>query len=379
MSGRPERLRALIAEEIRRQGSVSFERFMERALYEPGLGYYVAGAGKRGPGVDFRTSPGVGGTFARLLAVQVEECWRRLGSPEDFAVVEFGAGALTLARGLLEALGKAGAWPRGGSYLAVEPHAAAEAEAFGIRRVPEPEALQALRGAPALVLSNEFVDALPVRRFVIRSGRPLEMRVGLRSAAAEEDAVFTDLECEIREPDLREALGSLPALPEGFQLELNLRARRWMEEVGRALSRGYVLTLDYGYRRTERFRPERAAGTLLAYGRHRAEHDLYARVGEQDLTSHADFDDLIDAGRRSGLELLGLCEQMRFLTSLARRVGILEGEPADREEWRQRLAFKELIRPGGMGTSFRVLAQAKGATGTPLAGLIDPFASAPPA
>lgn len=408
MSGRGERLRRLIAEEIRARGPISFERFMEHVLYEPGLGYYACAGKEGGPGIDFRTSPQVGAIFARLVAAQVEECWRRLGEPQRFRVVEFGAGSLELARGIVQTLEAAGAWPSGSLYLAVDPYARAAAAAAGSaagapasadaggtpagapcsssypRQVDQPEALRALAGGEVVVLSNELIDAMPVRRFVARSGRGLEVRVGLagaappaadpRAGASGPGDAFVEVEAEAEDAEAREALRGLPPVAEGFQFEVNLRARAWMEEIGRALRRGYVLTLDYGYRRMERFRPERAAGTLLAYHRHRVERDLYARVGEQDLTSHVDFDDLIDAGRRTGLDLIGLTDQMRFLTAHARRLGILEGEPASAAAWRERLAFKELIRPGGMGTTFRVLAQAKEAPGGTLTGFEDPFA-----
>lgn len=393
MSERARRLRRLIAEEIRERGPVSFERFMERTLCEPGLGYYAAGGEPRGPGVDFRTSPQAGEIFARLLASQVEECWRRLGAPEDLAVVEFGAGAQDLARGVVEALEAAGAWPARGLYLAVDlprpatearpaPEGAPETPARSWpRRAEEAQALRVLAERPAVVLSNEFADALPVRRFVVRSGRPLEVRVGLAPASFGDGAggdpdpepAFAEVEAEVEDPEARAALRGLPDLPDGFQFEVGLRARSWIEAVGGALGRGYVITLDYGYRRTERFRPERAGGTLLSYHRHRVERDPLARAGEQDLTSHVDFDDLIEAGRRAGLELVGLTDQMRFLTALAAPLGVIEGEPEGEGAWRDRLAFKELIRPGGMGTTFRVLVQAKGVPAAALRGLADPF------
>jgi SAM-dependent MidA family methyltransferase len=376
---RAGRLRALIEEEIRRSGPVSFERFMERALYEPGLGYYAAGGEARGPGADFRTSPLAGRVFALLVASQLAQCWEILGTPEEFTLVEFGAGSGVLARGLVASLRERARWPGRGRYLMVDPYAASRleaasagaAEAAGPRYVGEGEALRALAEGPAVVLSNEYLDALPVRRFVIRGGRAREIRI---DRAAGPDA-FVEVEAEIGPAEADLGSFPLPPLPEGFQFEDHRRARQWMERVGAALSRGFVLTFDYGYRRAERFRPERAAGTCLAYRRHRLERDLLARPGEQDLTSHVDFDDLIETGARHGLEALGLTDQMRFLTALAARLGILEGEPGSAAQWQERLAFKELIRPGGMGTAFRVLVQSKGAgPHPPLIGLVDPFA-----
>jgi SAM-dependent MidA family methyltransferase len=384
MIDRAERLRALIEEEIRRNGPMSFERFMERALYEPDLGYYAATGGEaRGPGVDFRTSPLAGRVFALLVASQVEQCWQVLGEPEEFTLVEFGAGSGALARGVVGRLHERARWPGRGRYLMVDPYtsaapgaaASASAEAPEAAAAPrfadEDAALRALGEAPALVLSNEYLDALPVRRFVIRGGRVREIRV----AGGADRGAFVEVESEIEGAEADPA--SLPPapLPDGFQFEDHRRARQWMERVGAALCRGFVLTLDYGYRRAERFRPERAVGTCLAYRCHRVERDLLSRPGEQDLTSHVDFDELIEAGARHGLEPLGVTDQMRFLTALAAPLGILEGEPISSIQWRERLEFKELIRPGGMGTAFKVLAQAKGVRlRSPLRGFVDPFA-----
>jgi SAM-dependent MidA family methyltransferase len=377
MEDRKAPLCALIEEEIRRTGPISYERFMERALYEPGLGYYSVSAGEaRGPGVDFRTSPLAGRVFAFLVATQVEQCGEVLGKPEELTLVEFGAGSGVLARGVVACLEERGRWPARGRYLMVDPHAAPVAPAASgsgaaPRFAEEDEALRALGEGPALVLSNEYLDALPVRRFVLRDGRPREIRVGCGAGPG----AFVEVETEAAGAETPRPPPDTPELPEGFQFEDHRRARRWMERVGAALRRGFVVTLDYGYRKSERFRPERAAGTCLAYRRHRVEGDLLARPGEQDLTSHVDFDDLIEAGRRHGLEPLGLTDQMRFLTALAAPLGILEGEPGSAAQWRERLAFKDLIRPGGMGTAFRVLVQAKGVgPHPPLRGLVDPFA-----
>ncbi|MEE9217709.1 MAG: SAM-dependent methyltransferase [Acidobacteriota bacterium] len=393
MSGTGERLRSLIAEEIRRSGPISFERFMERALYEPGLGYYATRRSERGPGVDYHTSPQVGSIFARLLAAQIEECRRRLGDPDPFSIVEFGAGSLQLARGITAHVAGQSSGPRQARYLAVELAGVTGGEnasvplrtgpagrsALPVSRVAEQEALAALADGGAVVISNEFVDALPVRRFIMRSGKLREIRVGILQAPAGaaprgESPRFAEVEQELEPREAERLVAGIPELAEGFQFEINARGRTWMERVAGALSHGFVITFDYGYRRSERFRPEHASGTLLGYFRNRLEHDLFTRVGEQDLTSHVDYDDLIEAGNRHGLCCLGLTDQMRFLTALARRLGLLEQEPESAAQWRERLAFKELIRPGGMGTAFRVLIQATAQSLGPLTGLEDPFA-----
>ena len=376
MSGANRRLHGLIAGEIRGKGPITFERFMERALYEPGLGYYATAGARHGPGVDFQTSPRVGSVFARLLAHQIEQCRRRLGSGGDFTIIEYGAGALDLARGITRVLAEQDAWPASSRYLCVDPYS--QAEIRGIpERVSEVEALEVLGQGGSVVLSNEFLDALPVRRLVKHRDGLHEICVGVEAGpdAGGEGDSFVDIERPLADDEAAMLEKMIPTLPDGFQFEWSPRARAWMGRIGSALDRGYVITLDYGYRRNERYRPERASGSLLGYHRHRVERGLYARVGEQDLTSHVDFDDLIEAGEGAGLVCLGLTDQMRFLTALAGHLGLLEGEPGSPEAWKERLAFKELIRPGGMGTAFRVLIQATSADLGPLHGLKDPFVS----
>jgi SAM-dependent MidA family methyltransferase len=215
-----------------------------------------------------------------------------------------------------------------------------------------------------------LLDALPVHRVVREDGELREIYIMLDG-----------------EERLRETLGPLstPALSEYFRdqaieladgqvAEAGLGAARWIEDAGRRLGRGFVLTIDYGYGARELYDARRAGGTLLAYERHRTSEDWLRAPGEQDLTAHVNFTALEMAGRRAGLEPLGLVSQSHFLLALAGANQLADFEDAgasEVERYRTRLAFQELIHPDGMGERFRVFAQKKGIGVVRLAGFSD--------
>jgi SAM-dependent MidA family methyltransferase len=190
------------------------------------------------------------------------------------------------------------------------------------------------------IFSNEFFDALPVRKIVRRGGK-------LREIYVTED--FSEVEGELQEPL------DLP-LAEGQLADISTDARRWIARIAQSLKRGYHLAIDYGYEDREFY--ARPRGTLMCYWRHQAVDDPYVRIGEQDITAHVNFSDLMREGAMAGLVTEEFGTQMNFLIEL----GIL-GEletlvPAGSVESIQRLAaIKKLFLPGGMGERFKVLVQ----------------------
>ena len=98
-SGEPRLLEAILAE-IDERGPITFARFMERALYEPGLGYYATSRERTTRAGDFLTAPELHPIFGKTVARQVEQMWQRLGRPPGFTVREYGAGRGTLAQAL---------------------------------------------------------------------------------------------------------------------------------------------------------------------------------------------------------------------------------------------------------------------------------------
>jgi SAM-dependent MidA family methyltransferase len=360
-----ERLRALIRRDIAAAGgALPFDRFMELALYAPGLGYYAAGTAKLGPAGDFATAPELSPLFGRCIATQADEVLAELGGGD---ILELGAGSGALAAELLATLAAAGQPP--GRYWILEPSPdlAERQRRLLAERVPNlldrvawvqaPPA--ALRG---LVLANEVVDALPVHRFCVPPGTaPAAVRDAVREILVHGDGNgFTEAPAPPVTPGLADAVAGLglPAatLAGGLCGEINLRLPPWMALLADGLAAGMVLIIDYGYPRGELYLPERRDGTLLCHYRHRAHAEPYVHIGLQDITAHVDFTALAAAGSAAGLALAGYTTQASFLIGcgLDRH---LDAAASDPEALLDLAAgAKQLVLPAAMGERFQALA-----------------------
>ena len=345
-SGVERELRARIAE----RGRVTFAEFMEMALYDPRGGYYT-GAGAE---ADYYTSPAAHPAFGALVAVQLSRMWEALGRPGCFTAVEMGSGGGLLASDIVSYARRAlGPFADALRYVTVDrarpSRAAAEVRHVVASRMP-------FAGVVGCVLSNELLDAFPVRRFEVRGGRVLEVYVVVRGGR------FVEELDEPSTPDVAEHVERLGVeLPEGFRGEVNSGIAPWMADVSAALDRGFVLTIDYGYVRGETA-PAEGGDTVQGYYRHTGGASPYERVGEQDLTAHVDFTRVVEEGRRTGLRPLSLRSQARFLRDmgLSGWLDRMRREPmAESRRMANLMAMRELVKPEGLG-GFKVLVQSKG-------------------
>ena len=362
----------LLADRIRRFGPLTFADYMRECLYHPVHGYYNRAEAKRF--ADYYTSVDVHPIFGRLLARQFAEMWEHLGRPENFMLVEAGAGVGRLAAHILDFC--ASRLPdlyQAIEYVAVERSASRREQAAGRLR-QHAEAGRAtvsaeipLRIPTGCLFSNELVDALPVHRVVLEGRALKEIFVGFK------DGRFADHISELSTCAITEYFAAQGiTLCECQQAEAGLEACDWIAEVGRRLERGYVLTIDYGHRAAELFDVHHMRGTLLAYQDHRATENYHASPGQQDLTAHVNFTALEVWGKRSGLESSGRTSQTAFLLALGQRNAFADlhddGE-SEADRVRARLQLKTLIYPEGMGERFQVLIQQKGADRSRLTGL----------
>lgn len=360
-------LRQAIVERIRREGRISFRDFMEMALYHPQHGYYLHRL-PMGRQADYVTSPEVGPIFGAMVGRQLAEMWEVMGCPQPFQVVEMGAGRGTLARDVLS-------WARRArpDFLAClryttvdrsEAMRAAQRRALACAGL-EAEHLDALApgSVEGCILSNELLDSFPVHRIIVQGGELREVYVtwdGERFREETGPPSSPALEGYFRR------LGLWPG--EGCYAEVNLEALSWMEGMGQALRRGFVLTFDYGYEAQDLYAPWRKDGTLLCFRQQRPSADPYTWLGWQDMTSHVDFTTLVWAGREVGLEPLGLTSQARFLTALGIEDSLrTDGLDMDEAMARRRMVT-ELLDPAGLGR-VRVLVQGKGVGPCRLRGL----------
>ncbi len=360
----PAELTDIIRSEIATGGPMPFRRFMELALYHSEHGYYASGRAMIGRGGDFFTNVSVGPLFGRLLARQVAEMWGALGAPGEFTVIEQGAASGDLAAdvlaGLRDMAPECFAVVR---YVISEPFAKLEARqrerlsAFA-GRVKWAGALGEIQAGSCVHLSNELPDAFPVHLVKWSGGAWCELMV------IEQEGRFVFADGLISKSELIEACAHIPMpLPEGYTTEVNLAAADWIREVSKVVTRGYVLAVDYGYRRLDFYAPERIAGTLSAYASHRREADVLARPGEIDLTAHVEFDTLIETAAAAGMRLEGFTDQHHFT------VGLGAAHFADGANANERRAFQTLMHPQFMGAAFKVIAFSRGLqTAGPLAG-----------
>ncbi len=344
-------------------GAIPFRRFMELALYAPGLGYYVAGASKFGAAGDFVTAPEISPLFGRLLAAPCAQVLERLGGGD---LLEFGAGTGAMAVQVLSRLEELGRLPDHYFILEVSPELRQRQARTLEAQVPHlASRVEWLEGLPhdfsGVMLANEVLDAMPVERF--RKG---DTGVERQWVAWEEKRLLA--QWRDAEGELAAALAAIEAevgeLPPGYRSELNPSLAPWLTAVAESLRQGLLLLIDYGYPRREYYHPQRHMGTLRCHFRHHAHDDPLLLPGLQDITAHVDFTAVAEGGRQAGLERLGYATQARFLLGCGLDRLLAESDPlqvADHLTLVQ--GVKQLVSPTGMGEQFKVMALGKGVEG----------------
>jgi len=356
------RVRALIATG---GGWLPFSRFMDAALYAPGLGYYMAGQARFGAGGDFVTAPELSPLFARCLAHQVAELLERTGGGD---IVEYGAGSGALAADLLQALAAREARPR--RYRIIE--LSAPLRALQRERLQQHSALgtqlEWLDGPPAgqwqgVVIANEVLDAMPVDRFMTTAAGCLA--IGVSDSGEGFGWQSRPADAALAESVARLVAGLPEPLPSGYQSEWRPMLPAWIAAATATLSRGAMLIVDYGLPCAQYYHASRDGGTLCGFFRHRRVEDVFARVGLQDLTAWVDFSAVADAGRACGLELAGFSTQAHFLISLGidRELVAACAHAGPRERHALEQGTATLLLPGEMGERFKVMAFARGIAG----------------
>ena len=355
---------ALIRDEIETAGgSIDFSRFMELALYAPGLGYYSAGQQKFGEAGDFITAPELTPIFGRCLARQ---CRQVLAALNGADILEFGAGSGTLAAELLSELARGDSLPK--RYYILELSADLRQRQAATLKEQAPAYydrvhwLEALpeAGFRGVMLGNEVLDAMPVERFSIADRLPRVLRVAWRNETfAWHHAPADD--------ELRDFLQPLE-LPEGYTSEINFQAKAWTRSMAERLAAGVVLLIDYGFPRTEFYHPQRVGGSLMCHYRHRAHSDPLILVGLQDVTAHVDFTAIAEAAVEGGLSVYGYTSQALFLIGCGLEEVI---HHATTEDIHKQISLvqnvNKLTSPAEMGELYKVIALGRGME-TPLIG-----------
>jgi len=357
------RLCEFIRRDIAEQGGwIPFSRYMELALYAPGLGYYTAGAHKLGEAGDFVTAPELSPLFGRTLARQVAEIMAS-SAPHT---LELGAGSGKLAADMLGELERLGSLPDSYAILEVSADLRARQQVLLKTRLPHlRERVHWLDALPekfsGMIIANEVLDALPVHLVHWRDSALTERGV------ATSDNGFIWQERTIADAALLHAAQQIN-VQDGYVSEICLAARGLVNSLANCLEQGALLLIDYGFGAREFYHPQRSSGTLMCHYRHHAHDDPFYLPGLQDITAHVNFTDIAECGIDAGLELLGYTSQAFFLLNCGITELMKDVSPENLRDYLPLSAqLQKLTSPAEMGELFKVIALGK-EMANPLAG-----------
>lgn len=355
------RLQEKIQAEIEAQGGViSFRRYMEMVLYEPGLGYYSAGTRKFGRDGDFTTAPELSDLYSRCIARQCEEI---LGHTGRGTVMELGAGSGVMATAVLAELKALDCMPE--KYLILETsadlrqrqqqllastHPAYYSNVIWLDRLPS----QKIRG---VILASEVLDALPVHRIVFDENGITELAVAYQSGRFVNKLVRPDEKLLQRVEKLQTFFTE--GRPEAYKTELNPELDAWIASFSDILEQGIMLIVDYGYPGKEYYHPQRWSGTLKCHYRHHVHDNPFLYPGLQDVTASVDFTGVAESAVEAGLDVLGFTTQAYFLVACGLGDMVNELRHDDFRFLQLTQQAKQLTMPGAMGEQFKVIALGK--------------------
>jgi SAM-dependent MidA family methyltransferase len=368
-------LTAQIRAEIAAAGGwLPFDRYMERALYAPGLGYYSGGSIKFGrraeDGSDFITAPELSPLFAATLARPLAQALEMSGTRQ---LMEFGAGTGKLAAGLLNAL--AALDTPFDTYSIVDLSGELRERQRATLEAEAPELADRVRWLDALpetfegvVIGNEVLDAMPVRLFAHAQGSWQERGV---TVVADGALAFADRPLRsTRDASLLAGFEIGIAADDTYVTETHEAALAFTRTICTMLTQGAAFFIDYGFPRHEFYHPQRTQGTLMCHYRHRAHGDPFLYPGLQDITAHVEFTGIAEAGTDAGADLLGYTSQARFLMNAGITEALAEIDPSDLTHFLPAAnAVQKLLSEAEMGELFKVIAFSRGIDGT-----LDAFA-----
>ncbi|MCP5246595.1 MAG: SAM-dependent methyltransferase [Burkholderiales bacterium] len=377
-----KKLQTLIRKEIESAGGwITFERFMDISLYQPGLGYYNGGATKLGGSGDFVTAPEISALYGRTLARQVRQISEQVaGQIGDADVLELGAGSGKLAYDVLLELEQLACLPKHYYILEVSAELRERQQKLLAGKIPHlMPRLVWLEQLPeqfcGTILANEVLDAMPVHLVEWRGNELFERGIVWKNDA--HDGQFAWENRPIENAVLRSVAEKLSVLmnPDqdedfSYTSEINLNARYFMHTLAQILKQGVAILIDYGFGSGEYYHPQRSQGTLMCHYRHHAHDDPFFLPGLQDITSHVDFSALVEASEETDLVLMGYTTQAHFLLNCG-ITDILAQMPAEDVQNYLPMAnqLQKLVSPAEMGELFKVIAFGKNIA-LPLAGFV---------
>ncbi|UDG81830.1 class I SAM-dependent methyltransferase [Candidatus Vallotia cooleyia] len=342
-------------------GWLSFARYMELALYTPGVGYYTGGSIKFGhspkDGSDFITAPELSPLFAQAFAKPIAEI---LNATSTHHVVELGAGTGKFAAGLLRALDTLGV--RCLRYTIIELSGELRARQHKYIAKAAQQFSSCVEWVDALpnrvdgvIIGNEVLDAMPVRLFARQDGLWHE-----RGVTVADTCHFTFAHRPLDTIDMPPELAYVHG-HHNYVTETHEAASQFVYTVCAALSCGAALFVDYGFPAAEYYHPQRTEGTLMCHYRHRTHGNPFLYLGLQDITAHVQFSAIEQAAHDAGANLLGYTSQSNFLMNAGITDLLAQLDPADPARFLPEAnAIHKILSEAEMGELFKVIAFCRG-------------------
>jgi SAM-dependent MidA family methyltransferase len=358
-------LARLIQKEIQAQnGQISFAKYMELALYAPGLGYYAAGKNKLGSKGDFTTAPEISPFFGATIVQTILPIIEHLQSlNEPIKILEFGAGTGALAESILTELQS--------QDIAVDSYSILDLSADLIERqqsrLAQPFPMvtwidQLPKNFTGIILANEVLDAMPIELITYQNQGWIFKDVTLTKESTEGAISFRHcLGKEVPQAILPECLNQ-QSFENGYTTEINLNAKAWTNSISEILDMGILLTIDYGFPEHEYYHQQRNQGTVMGHYAHHAIQDPFFYPGLCDLTAHVDWTSIANTGINADLSLLGFTSQASYLLDAGIGSLLMEKvDPSNSAEFMPHSnAIQKLLSEAEMGELFKVICFGKG-------------------
>jgi len=360
-----DQLIEIIKHLINKNGPITFAKFLELALYHKDYGYYRAGRTRIGKEGDYYTSPCVHPAFGEIIGRFIYKVYKSLDI-QELTIVEMGAGKGYLALDILDSIKRnQPQFYSNLNYLIVEISPTLIAKEKNIlkdhlHKIRFHSSISEIENEKVIgvFISNELLDSFPFHRIKYIKNKFQEIYLDLLHDE------FTEILDNLSTGELKNYIDRYDLeFVEGQELEINLDAKQWLLDVSRIISKGFVVTIDYGFHASELFSPIRTKGTFMCFYKHVANENPYNKIGEQDITAHVDFSNLIRVGESVSLNTLKYTTQGQFLIDWG-ILNIIESyskksKTNEISYQKDILAIKNLFLPELMGDKFKVLIQSK--------------------
>lgn len=352
MAAMRKALEEFLVRHVAAHGPMDVGRFMQIALTHPQHGYYMA-RDPFGRGGDFITAPEISQMFGEMMGVWIADIWSQMGAPAEFVLAECGPGRGTLMADILRATKNVSGFHAAAKIHLIEVSPALKAvqkTVLGIYDVRWCDDVSALpSAAPIILIANEFLDALAFRQLQKSGGQWFERVVNF-------DGQFGFALAPVAPQILKKIPQRLLQEKDGAVYEFSPLRESFVAELSQKIcvQNGAALLIDYGH-------ITHSIGDTFQALKDNQYIDVFAAIGESDLTSHVDFEALGVVARQEGLHVHGPAQQGAFLQALGieQRAEVLYSKAASDQALGIKNSLHRLTCSSEMGSLFKVMCVSK--------------------